>query len=59
MHVLGQLMNEPVVPPSSRGLTLGPGFDAWFLRSCDRNPSNRFQTVREQMLVLHATLVGG
>lgn len=59
MHVLGQLMNEPVVPPSSRGLPLGPAFDAWFLRSCDRNPANRFQTVREQMLVLHATLVGG
>ncbi|WP_437949941.1 protein kinase [Sorangium sp. So ce296] len=43
-------------PPSSRWRWLPPAFDAWFLRSCDRDPAARFPSVREQSLALGAAL---
>ncbi|XXX72934.1 tetratricopeptide repeat protein [Sorangium sp. So ce134] len=43
-------------PPSTRWRWLPPEFDAWFLRSCDRDPAARFPSVREQSLALRAAL---
>lgn len=43
------ILQKPIKAPSASGAKLGPGFDAWFLRSCDRNPSRRWVSVREQV----------
>ena len=41
-QLLAQILAEPIVPPSERGSALGAEFDAWFLRSCHREPGKRF-----------------
>ncbi|WP_437274950.1 protein kinase [Sorangium sp. So ce375] len=45
-------------PPSTRWRWLPPAFDAWFLRSCDRDPAARFPSIRQQSLALRAALEG-
>jgi eukaryotic-like serine/threonine-protein kinase len=47
-RVLAEIIYVPVSPPSQRGCDFGPAFDAWFLRSCDRDPRRRWPSVREQ-----------
>ncbi|HEU4407672.1 MAG TPA: serine/threonine-protein kinase [Polyangiaceae bacterium] len=56
--LLAQIIYEPIVPPSARGCTLGPAFDQWFLRSCEREPGKRFASVREQIDALADALSG-
>jgi serine/threonine-protein kinase len=57
-RVLAEIIYVPVTPPSQRGCDFGPAFDAWFLRSCDRDPSKRWQSVREQADALAESLRG-
>ncbi|MCU0685821.1 MAG: serine/threonine protein kinase [Polyangiaceae bacterium] len=57
-RVLAEIIYVPVSPPSQRGCDFGPAFDAWFLRSCDRDPRRRWPTVREQADALAESLRG-
>jgi serine/threonine-protein kinase len=54
--LLAQIIYEPLVAPSARGCTIGSAFDAWFLRSCDRDPTKRWSSVREQVEALAEVL---
>ncbi|HEU4537752.1 MAG TPA: serine/threonine-protein kinase, partial [Polyangiaceae bacterium] len=56
--LLAQIIYEPIVPPSARGCGLGSGFDRWFLRSCDRDATARWASVREQVEALAEALSG-
>lgn len=56
---LGQLMFAPMPPPSTRAPSLSPSFDAWFGRSCAREVSERFPSVREQFDALRAVFGPG
>jgi serine/threonine-protein kinase len=56
MAILGQLLHEPLQPPSQRGAKLGDGFDAWFLKACHRDPEARFASAAEQIEALAAAL---
>jgi serine/threonine-protein kinase len=56
-QLLAQVLAEPMPPPSERGSSLGPAFDAWFLRACDRDPARRFESADEQVDAL-ATALG-
>lgn len=51
-HLFAQLVYSPMEPPSKRTPSWGPELDAWFLRSCAREPQARFQSVREQIEAL-------
>jgi serine/threonine protein kinase len=44
-----EILSEPLDPPSARWPWLPPGVDAWFARSCAREPYLRFAHVREQI----------
>jgi serine/threonine protein kinase len=55
-QLLSQILAEPMPPPSERGSTFGPAFDAWFLRGCDRDPEKRFASASEQVEALAAAL---
>ncbi len=55
-QLLVQILAEPMVPPSTRGSTFGEAFDAWFLHSCDRDPTRRFDSAFEQVEALAAAL---
>lgn len=50
--LLAKIIFKPLVPPSSKGITLGPRFDEWFLRSCAREPAQRWASVGEQIEAL-------
>jgi len=56
VQLLAQILVEPTPPPSERGSTLGPAFDAWFLRACDRDPAKRFGSAGEQVEALAVAL---
>jgi serine/threonine-protein kinase len=51
-----QIAIDPITPPSARFPNVGPRFDAWFLRSCDREPSQRWRSVSEQVAALAQSL---
>jgi serine/threonine protein kinase len=51
-----QILTDPMPPPSERGSTLGPAFDAWFLRACNRDPAHRFASALEQVEALASAL---
>ena len=55
-QILVQILKHETEPPSARGATLGPAFDAWFLRSCDREPKKRFSSAAEQVEALASAL---
>jgi serine/threonine-protein kinase len=55
-QLFAQILVEAMPAPSERGATLGPEFDAWFLRACNREPSNRFGSAGEQVEALAAAL---
>jgi eukaryotic-like serine/threonine-protein kinase len=55
-QLLAQLLAEPMPPASERGATLGPAFDAWFAKACDRDPENRFASAEEQVEALAEAL---
>jgi serine/threonine-protein kinase len=54
--LLAKIIYEQVVPPSVKGFDLGPAFDAWFVRSCARDPAARWETVGVQVEALAAAL---
>jgi serine/threonine-protein kinase len=45
--ILAQIANAPLPKPSRLRPDLPPGFDPWFARALDRDPSRRFQTAQE------------
>ncbi len=55
--IIGQVLYEPMTPPSERGCSLGAEFDQWFLRACHREVAHRFGTAVEQIEAL-ANAVG-
>jgi serine/threonine-protein kinase len=50
--IIGQVLYEPMTAPSTGGCRLGGDFDQWFLRACNREPSQRFGTTVEQVEAL-------
>jgi serine/threonine protein kinase len=54
--LLAQIIYEQVLPPSVKGVDLGPGFDEWFLRSCARAPAERWPTAGVQIEALAAAV---
>jgi len=54
--IIGQVLYEAMEPPSSRGSPLGPEFDQWFLRACNRDASLRFGSAIEQVEMLARAL---
>jgi serine/threonine protein kinase len=50
-ELMAMILHEPVTPPSNRIplAQLPPAFDAWFMRSCDRDPTRRWASVGEQV----------
>jgi hypothetical protein len=54
--ILSAIMYAPMRPPSQRWPSLPPGIDAWFFRSCAREPEQRFASVREQIDALEKAL---
>jgi serine/threonine-protein kinase len=56
LPLVREICLEPMPPPSERGSTLGPAFDAWFARACNRNPAMRFETAVSQVDALAAAL---
>jgi eukaryotic-like serine/threonine-protein kinase len=51
-----RIARDPLPTPSALGPRLPPGFDAWFMRSCARDPSARHASVDEQIERLDAAL---
>lgn len=47
--LVGQILYEPMVPPSQMSPHLGPRFDAWFAKACCREVEGRFSTATEQI----------
>jgi serine/threonine protein kinase len=54
---IGQLLFAPMAPASGRGAGLPAGFDPWFARSCNRDSSQRYPSVGQQIADL-ARLLG-
>jgi serine/threonine-protein kinase len=54
--LLAQIVYAPLEPPSAKGSKLGERFDAWFLRSCAREPAERWSSVGEQVEALAEAL---
>ena len=40
--LIGQIVYEPMEPPTRKAPHLGPRFDEWFARACNREPDQRF-----------------
>ncbi len=53
-ELMALILTEPMTAPSARApqAALGPAFDSWFARSCDRDPSRRWASVGEQVAAL-------
>lgn len=56
--LMAEILTGPMPPPSQRAPGLGPAFDAWFARSCNRDPRNRWASAGEQASTLAAALLG-
>src|SRR5262245_37123550 len=54
--IIGQVLYEPMTPPSASGCRLGAEFDQWFLRACNRDPAQRFHSAAEQVETLAKSL---
>jgi len=50
--LLAKIIFKPLAPPSSKGTQLGIPFDDWFLRSCAREPGQRWPSVGAQVEAL-------
>ena len=50
--LLAKIIFKQLVPPSEKGVKLGPRFDEWFLRSCAREPADRWPSVGAQIEAL-------
>src|SRR5580692_11073011 len=54
--LIGQIVYDPMPPPSQVAPHLGPRFDAWFARACNREQEQRFPTANELVLRLAEAL---
>ena len=54
--LIGQIVYDPMPPPSQMAPHLGPRFDAWFARACNREQEQRFPTATELVLRLAEAL---
>ncbi|UQA62460.1 serine/threonine-protein kinase [Polyangium aurulentum] len=54
--LIGQILYEPMVAPSQMSPHLGPRFDAWFARACNRDAAQRFTNATEQIQQLALAL---
>ncbi|MRG97629.1 serine/threonine-protein kinase [Polyangium spumosum] len=54
--LIGQILYEPMVPPSTMAPHLGPRFDAWFAKACAREVEHRFTNAVEQTQALAMAL---
>lgn len=54
--LVGQILYEPMVPPSQMSPHLGPRFDAWFAKACCREVEGRFPNAMEQIQQLAMAL---
>ncbi|MDI3289033.1 serine/threonine-protein kinase, partial [Polyangium sp. 15x6] len=54
--LIGQILYEPMVPPSTMSPHLGPRFDAWFSRACAREAEQRYTNATEQIQALAQAL---
>ncbi|MDC0741187.1 serine/threonine protein kinase [Polyangium mundeleinium] len=54
--LIGQILYEPMVPPSTMSPHLGPRFDAWFARACAREAEQRYPNAVEQIQALAMAL---
>jgi serine/threonine-protein kinase len=45
--LIGQILYEPMTPPSQMAPHLGPRFDEWFARACNRDEAGRFSNATE------------
>jgi serine/threonine-protein kinase len=55
-ELMVQILAEPLYPPTRRWPWLPPGIDAWFARSCARDPAQRFPAVGAQVEALAVAL---
>ena len=51
-HLYAMILSEPIPPPSTKGSSFGPAFDAWFLRCLARDGAERFPAVGEAVVAL-------
>ncbi len=51
-----KIVVDPILPPSQRGSTFGAAFDAWFLRCCQRDHTQRFRSAGDAITELAASL---
>ncbi|TKC97064.1 serine/threonine protein kinase, partial [Polyangium fumosum] len=54
--LIGQILYEPMTPPSTMSPHLGPRFDAWFARACAREAEQRYPNAVEQTQALAMAL---
>jgi serine/threonine protein kinase len=55
-ELMAHILAEPLYSPSERWPWLSTDIDAWFARSCAREPRDRFQSVGEQIAALEVAL---
>jgi predicted Ser/Thr protein kinase len=55
-ELMVQILSDPLYVPSERWTWMPKAIDAWFTRSCARDPRARFQTVGEQIQALGAAM---
>jgi TOMM system kinase/cyclase fusion protein len=55
-ELMAAIVRDPVSVPTARHSELPAEFDAWFLRSCDRSPDERWSSAGEQITALAAAL---
>lgn len=52
LTILAQLLHEPLTRPSQRNPVFEAVFDDWFMRSCHRDPEQRFASAGQQIEAL-------
>ena len=50
--LIGQIVYEPMEPPTRKAPHLGPRFDEWFAKACNRDPDQRFRSAMEMVTAL-------
>jgi serine/threonine-protein kinase len=54
--LIGQIVYEPMEPPSRKAPHLSPRFDEWFAKACSREPEQRFRNAAEMVQTLAQAL---
>jgi eukaryotic-like serine/threonine-protein kinase len=54
--LIGQILYEPMAPPTQTAPHLGPMFDLWFARACNRDVDQRFANATDQIKQLAKAL---